>query len=121
MDLTTEDREGTHLVRLAGELDTFAAPSVRDAVAPVVGSAGAVLDLSEVTFVDSAGLHALFGIGRSAREAGIPIALVLPAESAVRRVIELVQLADVVPVVDTVDAALARLAGHADTSRFDPP
>ena len=120
MDLTTEQRDGVHLVHLTGELDTFAAPNVRDAIGPFTGLDGAVVDLSATTFIDSAGLHALFGVGRAAREAGTPIAFVLPAESGVRRVIELVQLADVVPVVETVDAAVARVAEDRASSRFEP-
>ena len=39
-----------------------------------VRSLGTV-DLEQTSFVDSAGLHALFGVGRAAKDAGAPISL----------------------------------------------
>lgn len=52
------DSEGTHVVRLAGELDLTCARTVADAIPKVTG-ASVVVDMSELTFIDSAGITAL--------------------------------------------------------------
>ena len=67
------------------------------------------MNLAGVSFIDSAGLHALFGVVRVAKEVGASVAFVVPDESPVRRVVELVQLADVAPVCDSVEVAIARV------------
>ena len=60
-------------VALAGEVDLAAVPTVRDQVdACLLGAviSDVVIDLSEVTFLDSSGISVLIGCLRQAREAG---------------------------------------------------
>ena len=98
--------EGVPVVRLGGELDTFGASTVRDRLASLYESDRVVVDLSGLTFLDSAGLHVLFSIGRDAHESAAVLVFVVPDASPVRRVLELVQLADVSPVCESVESAL---------------
>jgi anti-sigma B factor antagonist len=61
---------GGHVaVALSGEIDIITAPEVRDALAGATSEAvtGIVVDLSEVTFLDAAGLGALAGGAYRAR------------------------------------------------------
>lgn len=108
MELTIESYEGLRLVRVSGELDTFAARGFREKLSHPRSSDRFVVDLAGLTFVDSAGLHALFSISRMAREVGARLVFVVPADSPVRKVVELVRLADVVPVCPTLDEAVVR-------------
>ena len=109
MKLHIEDRDGVRFVDVSGELDTFGAQSFREALGLVRASDRYVVSLADVSFVDSAGLHALFGVVRVAKEVGASVAFVVPKESPVRRVVELVQLADVSPVCDSVELAVVRV------------
>ncbi|WP_437042215.1 STAS domain-containing protein [Streptomyces sp. enrichment culture] len=61
---------------LAGELDTDTAPGLREELTALAArSAGGVLvlDLSGVTFCDSAGLYALLGIRQTLPLAGVDV------------------------------------------------
>ena len=55
--------------RPVGELDSFSVSQLRQALAEAASSRKLVIDLSGVTFVDSAGLGALIGGIRRTREA----------------------------------------------------
>lgn len=110
MQLAIEDREGgLQLARVSGELDTFAAQGFRERFTLLGRQDRVVVDLQDISFVDSAGLHALFSVGRAAKDAGACVVFVVPPDSPVRRVVDLVQLAHVSPVCDTVDEAISRL------------
>jgi anti-anti-sigma factor len=69
-------------IKLAGELDSATCPVLVERFDQLV-AAGAgdlvVLDLTEVSFIDSAGMRAIIVIERSAQEHDIPLALRPPA------------------------------------------
>ena len=82
--------EGGGVLRVVGELDVATAPELQASLTAHRGPA--ILDLREVTFIDSTGLRALLGAtqGRDHVES-----LVLRAPSpAVRRLIELAALTE---------------------------
>ncbi len=85
--ITTEDREGTHYVRFAGELDMSCAASAREALVDIAGST-VVADLSGLTFMDSSGLAALEEARAEIERAGHRLEL-RGARGAVRRVFQL--------------------------------
>jgi anti-sigma B factor antagonist len=60
---------GHAVVALCGEIDIVTAPATRDLLAEAVSQAvtGITVDLSEVTFMDAAGLGVLAGANRDAR------------------------------------------------------
>ena len=107
--LTIESRDGIQLVRVTGELDTFGAQAFRSRLSSMRSAEQYIVDLGGLTFVDSAGLHALFSLGRVAKDVGATIVLVVPADSPIRRLVELVRLADVAPVCESDVGAAARL------------
>jgi len=53
------DEMAPNRYRISGELDMDSAPRLEEALAPVVGTAPLTLDLGDLTFIDSSGLHAL--------------------------------------------------------------
>jgi anti-anti-sigma factor len=104
--LTTEEVGAVTVVRVEGELDKLAIDQVRSRLDRLVSTRKLVVDLDAVTFLDSAGLHALFGFARLAGPHGARVALAVADSSPVSRVIGLVHLGDVVPVLPTVEEAV---------------
>ena len=63
LEITRLERETG--LRLAGELDLRTAPQLTEAFASIRSNGQAKLDLSELTFIDSSGLHAILGVASS--------------------------------------------------------
>jgi len=86
--LTLEPLEnGAHGLRLIGELDMATVPHLLSALAATAANGRVTLDLSELTFMDSCGLHAIVEYARSADGAG-PVVLANPSD-AVLRILEI--------------------------------
>jgi anti-sigma B factor antagonist len=99
MSVTTALGESGGRVAVAGEIDCSTAPELTAGVEALLAAAPAelVIDLTEVTFLDSAGLHAL--VSARARATGLGIRLrVLAATGAVLRPIQVTGLWDVLGV-----------------------
>jgi len=109
VQLTTDEIGDVTVVRVAGELDKLAIDQARSGLDRLVAAGKLVVDLDGVTFIDSAGLHALFGLARLAGQRGSGIALAVADSSPTARVIGLVHLSDVVPVMPTVEDAVSVL------------
>ena len=90
--LEVQRLDGRSGFRLIGELDLATAPLLRDALAEVDESDGLVLELDELTFMDSSGCHALTSYLRGAPENG-RLVFVDPSP-AVARTLELSGLAN---------------------------
>ena len=105
---STEDVDGVRVARLAGELDKLGVDAARSRLDPLA-SGKLVIDLDGITFIDSAGLHALFSLARLASSQGGALALAVAESSPSARVIGLVHLAEVLPVRPTVEAAVSVL------------
>ena len=110
IQLSTDEVDGV-VARLEGELDKLGIEKARSRLDPLAGGGKLVVDLDRVTFIDSAGLHALFGLarlgelpGRSSRTRGRRTRARPP-------VIALVHLSEVMPVLPTVEEAAAALTG----------
>ena len=112
--LAEEELEGVPVVRLAGEIDLAAAPTVRDRLSALAlhlagrgpgGRGVVVVDLGEVTFIDSTGLsmlvaaHGRFaGSGMELRVASVP--------ARVRQVLQLTGLDGLLSTYEDVPSAL---------------
>lgn len=109
MDFTVEvaERDGRTVVSAAGELDAHTAPALEAEVGPVSTRPGGslIVDLSEVSFVDSTGLGVLVTALKHAREAGGTLDLVVAAPR-VLKVLALTGLDVVIPLHSTLDEAL---------------
>ena len=86
----SESRNGVARIALSGELDLATAPYLAIQLEPFQsnGVSAIVLDLGEVTFIDSSGLHALVRASKRAKANGKPLILIGTRPSA-RRVIEI--------------------------------
>jgi len=97
---------------LSGEIDIASAERLQDAILAETRSAeetGLVVDLSEVTFLDSSGVRLLFTVHRAMIERGRPMALVVPEGTPVASVLSIVEMSSVVWTAPTVDGATAML------------
>jgi anti-sigma B factor antagonist len=95
------------VLTLAGEIDLASAAALQAALAEDVTSAGGkvVVDLTEVTFIDSTALSVLIRIRKVVRNEGRDFIVVCPG-GPVLRLLTITSLVDVFDVHDTVQAAL---------------
>jgi len=85
-----------------GDLDLVSAPALQAALDGVVDARRVVLDLSGVSFVDSAAVHLLVDVDRRARRDGFELSLVPPAPPA-DLAIELCGLYETLPFTSAPD------------------
>jgi anti-anti-sigma factor len=89
--LEITELDGDEGLRLTGELDVSTAPQLNEAIAGIGGNGQVTLDLSELSFIDSSGLHAIVAYARTANGNG---PLVLDGvSSAMLRIFEMTDLA----------------------------
>ena len=108
MEITKRAYDGDVMVlTVDGEVDAHTAPELKGALTILLdaGHGRIVVDVSEMTFISSAGLRAILHAHRQAVERGSQIKLVGPTEQ-VRRVFEIVGLFDLLEIADELDGAL---------------
>jgi len=105
--VTIGEVQGVSVAIIQGEVDLAVVDRVATELEPVAATAPLVVDLSGVSYLDSAGVHLLFKVsGR--REAAGGATRIVAAAGAVRRVLELTGVAATLGVDATVDEAIAR-------------
>ncbi|MBC7375098.1 MAG: STAS domain-containing protein [Frankiales bacterium] len=111
MDSAVSHHPYAAVVALSGELDAHTAAQLRTLLAEqlLAGPGNLVLDLSALSFIDSAGLATLIAADKGTRRAGMKLVLAAPAP-AVRKVLKITGIDGVLATKDTVDEALALLA-----------
>jgi anti-sigma B factor antagonist len=98
---------GQHaVVAVPAEIDVANAGEVRHGLlaAASLGAAVLVIDMSETTFCDSAGVQGIIAAHQQAAAAGTQLRLVAPA---VQRILTLIGIDQLVPLYPTLEAALA--------------
>lgn len=109
MEIREQQVDGeARVMRPEGRLDMASAPSFRYHVRQLmdVGAAKVVLDLSQVSFIDSSGLGAIISGLKLARQAGGDLRIAC-ANQQVKVVLELTSLNQVLQPYATVEDALA--------------
>lgn len=105
----SEEADGYHVCRLSGEVDAYTVGEFREALAGIENVRWLIIDLSEVPFMDSAGLGALIGGIRRVREAEGDVAVVSTTAS-LNRLLHTTGFDRIVPVTESLEEALAALA-----------
>lgn len=102
-----------HVIRMAvvspqGRVDAYSTPALRKELEQLLdaGVTRYVIDLSNVPFMDSAGMAALVSLLKRARQAGGDVKLVWPEQEGVQRILRLTKFDRVFGIAETVDAAL---------------
>jgi anti-sigma B factor antagonist len=100
--------DGHTICRPVGALDAYSAPGARKCMALLSSVPKLIVDLSEVPFIDSAGLRALLASIRRVRDSGGQVA-VCSAQPQVRGLLDAVALGTVVCIAGTVEEACRML------------
>jgi len=108
LHIELEKREDYTICRPVGELDAYTVGQFREALGELASEPKLLIDMSEVPFVDSAGLGALIGGIRRAREAGGGVAVSCNRPTLVR-LLHTTGFDRIVTVTDTVAEAAASL------------
>jgi anti-anti-sigma factor len=122
-DLRFEREEKTVVAVVTGEVDMSNAASVRQQIAESVtpDDDAMIVDLSELSFIDSAGLHALVELGTVLDERRQQLLLCVPHGSPIERAIEIIGLPRAVSVHSDRGEALEAARTSAMESRpIDP-
>ena len=101
------------VVSLNGEFDLVQVNALRDRLLGAVRNEdhGLVIDLGGVTYIDSVGVSLLFELAERLDERQLRLAVVIPEDGLVERVLRIVNLASVAAIHSDVDGALADLGG----------
>jgi anti-sigma B factor antagonist len=110
---SVEIEEGDRVVvaRVGGEIDLSNAGALGDRLASAVPnhSLGLVIDLAGTTYLDSSGIGLLFDLATRLRRRQQRLALAVPAESSLRRVLGIVDAGSAMPIAASVDEAAQRV------------
>jgi len=98
---------GIVLAEVSGEIDLSNAEDLRDEIAQWASNEdrGVIVDLTSVTYADSAGMNLLFVLARQLKDHGQIFGAVVPSESQPRRAFDIVGMADQIPMFDTLAEA----------------
>ena len=110
LDIHISEHDSHVVIRPVGELDAYTVPSFRESLSSQATAARLLIDLSEVPFMDSAGLGALIGGIRRVREAGGEVTVAC-GRPALTRLLHTTGFDRIVVVADTPAAALDALLG----------
>ncbi|MGH9149218.1 MAG: STAS domain-containing protein [Acidimicrobiales bacterium] len=108
LEIKIEQGDGYVVCRPVGELDAFTVSQFRQALAELATQPRLLIDMSGVPFVDSAGLGALIGGIRRARELGGDVA-VCCNRPTLTRLLHTTGFDRIVTVADTHEAAAQAL------------
>jgi anti-sigma B factor antagonist len=108
VDIDRGGSDGVVVVVAGGELDAYAAPDLRAALAELADEQHLVVDLHAVSFLDSTALGVVVHAAREIEERGDRVLVVLPRGSA-RRIFEITTLDRALPVAPGRAEAIAAL------------
>ena len=90
-EFTIARLDGGNGLKVAGELDVATASQLAEALREASSAGQVVLDLSELTFLDSCGIRAILELARAQNGNG-PVIILNPSQ-AVRRVFDIIGIA----------------------------
>lgn len=100
-----------HVIEIQGRLEAFTVGALREEQARLLesGELHFIVDLSQTTFMDSAGLSALVSLLKRARQAGGDVVLIKPADPSASRILTLTRFDQIFLLAETVEDARRRL------------
>lgn len=103
--IETERRGPSFVLRLRGEIDISNARDISAAIEAAVPNrmSRIVVDLSEISYLDSAGIKLLLRLADRLKTRRRELRLVIPVDSPVRAVLELTGLLKLIPSDDRLD------------------
>ena len=108
LDIHVEGDGEFSICRPAGEIDSYTVDSFREALADLVSVSQLLIDLSEVPFMDSAGLGALIGAIRKASE-NDGVVVVSCGRASLMGLLRTTGFDQIVKVTETIEEAMEAL------------
>jgi len=108
--LSLDRRRDIALAAVSGEIDFSAAHDLERRILQWTSNedAALILDLTTLSYIDSAGINVLFHLASNLREHGPVFGLVYPVDSPPSRTLSMVGIDGHVSVFRTIDQALAK-------------
>jgi anti-sigma B factor antagonist len=112
LSLTTRETQGALVVDVAGEIDVYTSPKLRERLVGLVndGAMNLVVNLEDVEFIDSTGLGVLVGVLKRIRTRGGSLGLVCH-QDALLRVFTITGLEKVFSIYASTDEATQPTSG----------
>jgi anti-anti-sigma factor len=113
-DVTFKDQDGIQVAQLTGEVDLSNSDSIGDAIAETTPNhmLGLILDLTQLGYLDSAGIHLIYRLRERLRARGQSLGLVVPAGSPSNDALRLAGVTLHVPISQTLQGALQETAAQ---------
>ena len=109
MEISTRTSKDTHIVAIAGNLDSATSPEAQKALDAVLVSARkVVLDFSELDYISSAGLRVLLGAAKRLRASG-GTRRVFGLNQSVREVFQISGFSTILPVYPSEAEAIGAI------------
>ena len=109
--LTTERHDGVSVARLSGDVDISRAAAIRAELLRLLSNLdfGLVVDLREVTYLDSAGVNLLFEVAERLASRQQTLVAVVPDTALIQRVLTLVNIRSAMETHATLEDAVAAI------------
>jgi anti-sigma B factor antagonist len=114
--VTSVPNEEVPVARIEGEVDISNADDLRQSLLQLVDNAalGLVVDLSGVRYIDSAGVHLILRLAAELQQRRQRVRAVVPADEAVRHVLDLMAVERMAPMHESEDEAVAAVRASGD-------
>ena len=109
--ISVSDEDGRVIVRLAGDIDAAQVDGINSQILGGVRNEATVvvIDLSKVTYLDSAGIQMLFDLIRRCHAARQAVAVAVPGDSPLVTLLKITHVHQACPVAGSVDECLQAL------------
>jgi anti-anti-sigma factor len=103
-----QERDGVPVAHLSGEVDISRAAAIRLDLLRALSNLhhGLVVDLRDVTYLDSAGVNVIFEVAERLAARQQELATVIPENALIQRVTQLVNLESATQIHQTLDDAV---------------
>jgi anti-sigma B factor antagonist len=111
-DLRFDHEDLVVVARLVGDVDMSNATDIGTALDRAIGNDkhALVIDLADVDYFDSAGIHLVYDLRERLQMRGLRLRIVVPPACRARGALQLAGVLGALDVDDTLDAALAAVA-----------
>jgi anti-sigma B factor antagonist len=107
LETNVRDVDGMNVLDVTGEIDVYTAPQFKEAINSVLsgGQKHLIINLTEVTYMDSSGFGALLSATKRLRPVGGTVNLV-KCSSSIDRILKITRLNTVFGTFQSIDEAL---------------
>ena len=110
-DINIARRDDVIIARLEGDIDLANTPTLSATILEAIpnDAFGLVVDLSDVRYIDSVGIRMLFTFGRSLHASRQGMAIAVPSDSPVQKLLKITHLDEAAVFRASVDEAIVAL------------